>query len=424
MSKTWSEQILDMTLAVEQGEATVESLSSLLVQALLAGNSQLSSLQSDPELTPQQLSSLQGLLASFQQLQSQLNTAPLDWPAHRRAIQEASEQVRQVRLQAEEGPTSIPFLNRALRHLQAGGQGKPLGQPTRELLEGLPDLEDHLAGLVEQVRDPATADRLGETIAPVLEMLSAWSEQATPEQMVTWQQEILERTREFDRLFSEAMQSELSRGPSGLPIVNLVLMALEQGQPGHVQKAARQCQSLLRLQLPQEAPVQAAAEQLFALLSPLEQGQIQPSPALREALIDQADQLASVCAIYSAQNEILDYLSQEGLAQQASQALPPLLASLLQLAEDYVERRISASALEVGISRLQQLVERIDHNLERARNSPSEIENTRAVLECLDEAGEVLQRLRARPQHASLQELEQLLLEANQYLPELQAGKR
>lgn len=437
MSKTWSENVEDGLRQIEEGRAHPSHLVAILQGALEAGAAQQSQFEQasrlDPELSPAHIEAarqaMATLLGVFQNLLASLNE-PLDCQQHLERLQKASQNVRNVRQASEQfaqrGPTSNGLVNRILRHLDWCTQGKPVGAPTRQLLEALPDLEDQYAGIIEQIRDPQAQEQLSQCIAPVLDSLQAWSDNlASPPQNL--RETLSEACGQFDRLLAEIMQAELSMGPTGLPIVNLVLMALEQGRPEPVASAARHCQDLLRFQLPDQPPVQAAAQELFGHLQDLRQacaeGHIDRVEARRDALIDVAEQVAAVAAIYSSQNEVLDYVSREGLAQQDAPDLPPLLASLYRLAADFLEQRIPASSLELGVGRLEQLVARIDGNLDRARNQPDEIEATQAVLERLDEAGQLLRTFVKTPGLGLLEELEQILLEANDFLPAVRAGK-
>jgi len=434
MSKTWSEKVEEALRQIDDGRAQPGHLIAILEQALEAGAAHQAQFEEasrlDPELDQVHIAAahkaMTALLGVFQDMLS----SPLDSQQHIQRLQSASQNLRNVRQASEQfaqrGPTSNGLVNRILRHLDWANQGKPVGAPTREILAALPDLEDQYAAIIEQIRDPQAQDQLSQCIAPVLDALQTWSDNLTapPKNL---QKTITEACGQFDRILSEVMQAELSMGPTGLPIVNLVLMAMEQGRPEPVASAARHCQDLLRFQLPDQPPVQAAAKELFGHLQDLRQacaqGQIDRMEARRDALIDVAEQVAAVAAIYTSQNEVLDYVSREGLSQQDTPDLPPLLASLYRLAVDYLEQRIPASSLELGVGRLEQLVARIDGNLDRARNQPQEIEATQAVLERLDEAGQLLRGFVKTPGIQLLDELEQILLEANDFLPAIRAGK-
>ncbi len=432
MSQTWSEKVLEGLLDLQEGEGDPRQLLAVVDTTLAGVQQQIQqvrqSWRQDPEMTEisarQFLAAVEALEQALKQLRTALGQGQeQSWGDHHQLIQQALQSIKSLRQQqlqwAQRGPTSQPYVNRLLRHLEAwiGGLRSPA---TRALLDLLPELDQQWGRILEHMEPPQLQEQLEEELAATLDLLDHWSQhfdQPAPAEASEWPDRIVEALGVFDQLVSHKVQSDFTAGPTPFPIVNLLVESLRRSGQDEWRVLAGHCEDLLRLQLSPETNTQTAADHLYQLLGEI-RNTSQPELWI-DPLIDAADQLGVVAAIYSAPEEVLDYVDREGLSQpeqpqRPSLDLPPLLASLHQLAAGVLDAVVEPAQFESGLRHVEMIVERISSKVGRHPESPEVMEATDLALSDLRAAAQAGWELLDQPDEDALEALEEALLQCKE----------
>jgi len=431
MSQTWSERVLEGLLDLQEGEGNAQELLTVVETTQAGVQQQLQQLQQswsqDPEMTEASAQRFQAAVESlFQALtllrQGLAQGQELVWGDHHQRVLQALQTIQNLRQQqlqwSQRGPTSQPTVNRLLRHLDAWLRGVR-SPATRTLLTVLPELDEHWGRIIEHIADPALQEQLEASLGSTMDLLETWSQcfdAPTPPEAHQWKASIVEALQVFDQVVSRKVESDFTAGPTPFPIVNLLAESLRKGSPNEWRSLAKHTEDLLRLQLSPETNTQIAAQQLYELLGEIRQTS-QPEIWV-DPLIDAADQLGVVAAIYSAPEEVLDYVNREGLSpsQQPRESLdlPPLLASLHQLAAGVIDGPVEPAQLESGLRHVEMIVERISSKVGRHPESPEMMEATDLALSDLRAAAQAGWELLDQPDEDALQALEEALLQCKE----------
>lgn len=418
MSQTWTDRVLTGLSQLEAGQLEAASLVPVVNTTAQGVRQQLEhfrqSAADDPEISQTEASqaekSLLALAQSLESLSQCLGQGGReDWSGWRRRIQSSLDIIRRLRDKGRQGPTSQPLVNRLLLHLEAWLRGDPVPEATYQILEWIPALEEHWNCVISQMEEPARS-ALNQCLEPARRTLNRWRsvvEESPPEGSGQWPEILKQSVAEFDSLLSHQVEADWSAGPSAFPILNVLLTALEQGLP-QAPALARQSALLLKLQLSPEVLEQV---QLLEVLDRLAEGHQEA-----DQLMQQAEQTALLLRVYATDDSLVDVTSLDGDSPSSLKAgkLPPMLASVYQLAGEFVERRRSASDLISTRENLQGLVARFE-----ARPGMGGESGLALALEDLTAVVEVLQEMEVSPSRDLLNELEEVLEDCAESLGQL-----
>jgi len=418
VSQTWTDRVLDGLSQLEAGQLQPASLLPVVNTTAQGVRQQLEHFRQyaadDPEISQIEASqaekSLLALAQSLESLSQSLQRgAAEDWAGWRLRIQSSLGLIRSLREKGRQGPTSQPMVNRLLLHLEAWLRGFPVPDATYQILEWIPALEEHWHSVIGQMEE-ATRTGLNQCLEPARQVLNTWRaeiEEPPPEGSSQWPEILKHSVAEFDSLLSAQVQADWSAGPSAFPILNVLLSAMEQSLP-QAPALARQSALLLKLQLSPEVLDQV---QLIQVLDRIAQGHQES-----EQLLQQAEQAALLLRVYATEDSLVDVTSLDADSPPSlrSSKLPPMLASVHQLAAEIVERRRPAADLVPARENLQHLVARFE-----ARPGMGFESGLALALEDLSALVEVLQELEVSPSRDLLIELEELLEDCGESLGQL-----
>ena len=235
------------------------------------------------------------------------------------------------------GPTFLPYLNRILLHMGYFFRGGEETEATRSLLDGLDAFLEGLEGDVEPIE---TACR----------SFQDWLGHGDLEELGEIQLRLLSASDDLARSLAAQVEQDLTGQPSLWPAVNLVILAGQRWLAGQVPEGTfleslQLCQGILAREFPES---EAAMGQVLERLVENPRSLPEEVENLRRA----GDAL-----VVAAGAQAVDLLQNEGLGSGANQ-LPPLLAGLLELGEDFLHNPARADLLEEGLVRLKELLTR------------------------------------------------------------------
>jgi hypothetical protein len=457
MSQTISDAILGLARQCAKGEDQRAQLGDLLNQAIPATEQQLQSFREhaphNPEFTDEMVEQLDGGLAAlkecFEDLQDMLDSPPSpEWNEPATRLEETVKEIRQAQAahheSIEDGETSHLFLNRLLVHLQAWQNGRPPGSMTEALVAAVPQFEQELRSFIEEFEDPAVQDRMNAHMDRLMETCQAVADatktrHATPEDLETWQNQIIQFSQDLDNTLAETVESHLSTGPTPFPVVNLVNAAMDRyfAQLVTAEDLADtmdQCEDWLRSQLPSDTDpaLQQAAEELFKVLREMRQTTLEGDgdqlASQRESLFSAAENLAMFAAVLSPEDEVVNLVSTDGLGRGGDMSdtrpMPQLLAQILQQSEAYLAGSQNSDGLEESIQALERLVTSTQGQMARSRD-PKEIkERTQEALALLSDASQHLWDFVEKATKERLATIEEILGEAGDVVNSLTPRRR
>lgn len=343
---------LDTAAQVVAGQTPMDQLEpplAALQNQLNAWLDQLDSTPHQPELSEESLRLLDKALARLEgaldQTQADLTAGDADnLPISLQAAEDALgtlHGLEQGFLQAVyRGPTFHPFFNRILLHMGYFFRG---GQHTEATLA--------LLGSLEQVLDEVGEPEQTEPVAQACRAFQDWLGSADLEALGEIQVRLLAASDDLARSLAAQAERDLTGHPSLWPAVNLVILAGQGWLAGQVAEGAflesiELCRGILAREFPES---EAAMGQVLERLA--------ENPASFPAEVENLRRAGDALVVASgSQQGTLDLLQNEGLTG-ASQ-LPPLLAGLLELAENYLHNPAEADPLAEGLRRLHDLLTR------------------------------------------------------------------
>ncbi|MBS2040185.1 hypothetical protein JST97_34680 [bacterium] len=423
MRKTWIDRVLSQLAKLQSGSGDRQALRDAVRTTRDGFEQQLAAFRvqwpQNPEITQPEASAIEGplvvLLERLTALEEVLGSgSPQDWSAWIGRIRPPLVSLRSARQRLSAGPTSNQLVNRLLRHLTSWRAGRPADGQTGELLEAARGLENEWDAIIAQL--PADQQELlWIRLDPVLSILEEWRagwQGLAPSESVGWEAEIVASLRAFDQKLAELMEADLAGGPTSFPVVNLLLGALEQGLWPQAQELARSAGQLFSLQVaPDTLAISELPEWLQKVESLGEETQPEELSRVQSQLIACSQELARLHQAEHRPEGLIDVRSRD---QGPGLELPPMLASIFQLAEDCVAGRRAGESLRPGITQLEQVVQRFSSS-----RGPAAADVALAI-EDLTDTLEVLRDLEVSPSQALLSELEEILHNCAQSLGALQ----
>lgn len=416
---TWTDKVLAGLAELQAGRGDPKALLTTVRTTAAGVARQLESFRAnwsdDPEISEAEAgtaeAALQALVKTLEELASDLASGQsAEWTGWTLRIERPLAALRAIRDKSQKGPTSHPLVNRLLLHLAPWQAGRGAGEATRILLDLLPELEEQWDRVISQI-DEAGQGELARSLVPALEVFDAWRahlEGPPPAAAAGWHEQVVQALECFDDLLGQQVQADLAAGPTAFPLINLLVTAMEKGAD-QVRGLAGHAITLLR---GQQNPEVLKQSRLLEVLAQIQAGQT----GLRDGLVERAEQLAMLASMYSGPETLIDLTSQEE-SRAGSPSLPPMLASLHQLAADRLAGK--EVALQTATDQLEQIVARF-----RSRPGAKPEEGMQLALEDLATAAELLRELAAAPTRELFEEFEEVLEDCAESLGAIQTRNR
>lgn len=374
---TLTDQILEATLDLSEGKPVPPSLLPLVqsaVQGAQAHVQHFARYSDNPEMTPELArateQALNYLLESLETLQSRLvNATGPDWKTCAFHLQAAMLEVRDQQQRharrIDDGPTSNPFINRLILHIDSWLAGKMPGPSTVDLLQSKDSLDDLLNSYIESAQSDETIEKLEDIADGLLEICEDLSEAVAranplhdirPAGLVHWRYRLIDLSSRFDTILIDKLESELAEGPTPNPIINLLDKAIDQYIRTQLADAALQetlskSFNALQMQLPLQLDTEQeeAAQALFAVLENLHRAAMERD---RFSLREQRSALHQTAI--ALHRKILPPAPKD--KQPSSGRMLFVLARLLWLIQDFRRGDCSRAKLRKAIINLGDLI--------------------------------------------------------------------